>query len=451
MKRRSFLQLGAVASSFSLLNSNKSFAHTVKPSKVIVLGAGFSGLSAALTLFDKKTEFVVLESRNRIGGRVFTHKIDEQADLRVELGAEWVGDSHEEVKKLCERFKIKLHDNRFETDLYFRGKYSTVKRWDFDPSWQKKLENLFEEFKKLNPEQQKQFDRLNWWRYLVNNGIPENDLFFRELLDSTDFGESIRHVSAFAAISEYAYSSKKNEMDFKMEGGNNTLSDKIADYIGREKILTDHHVEAVIQSSKGVTVKCSNGKTFTADKIICTVPTFSLGRINFSPSLPKATLHAIDALQYARINKCVGLYNQRFWKREDFDMITDTPAHYFYHATKNQNSIKGALTSYTIGEKADIFGWQNDESRKQIITDYIHPIGNARNLLQKVVNYNWGQDKYSKGAYAIYGTGQWFSIQPLLKKPHLNVHFAGEHLAEWQGFMEGAIITGRDAVNEILN
>ena len=59
MKRRSFLQLGAVASSFSLLNSNKSFAHTVKPSKVIVLGAGFSGLSAALTLFDKKTEFVV--------------------------------------------------------------------------------------------------------------------------------------------------------------------------------------------------------------------------------------------------------------------------------------------------------------------------------------------------------------------------------------------------------
>lgn len=451
MKRRSFLQLGAAASSFSLLNSTKSSAHTVKPSKVIVLGAGFSGLSAALTLFDKKTEFVVLESRNRIGGRVFTHKIDEQADLRVELGAEWVGDSHEEVKKLCERFKIKLNDNRFETDLYFRGKYSTVKRWDFDPSWQKKLEKLLEEFKKLNPEQQKQFDRLDWWRYLVNNGIPENDLFFRELLDSTDFGESIRHVSAFAAISEYAYSSKKNEMDFKMEGGNNTLSDKIADYIGREKILTDHHVEAVIQSGKGVMVKCSNGKTFTADKIICTVPTFSLGRINFSPSLPKATLHAIDALQYARINKCVGLYSQRFWKREDFDMITDTPAHYFYHATKNQDSIKGALTSYTIGEKADIFGWQNDESRKQIITDYIHPIGNARNLLQKVVNYNWGQDKYSKGAYAIYGTGQWFSIQPLLKKPHLNVHFAGEHLAEWQGFMEGAIITGRDAVNEILN
>lgn len=447
MKRRSFL--GLAASSAMLLNQS-TFAHTVKPSKVVILGAGFSGLSAALTLFDKKIDFVILESRNRIGGRVFTHKIDEQADLRVELGAEWVGDSHIEVKNLCERFRIQLNDNRFDTDLYFRGKYSKVNKWDFDADWKKKLEGLLESFKKLTGEQQKLFDRLDWWRYLVNNGIPENDLYFRELMDSTDFGESIRHVSAYAAIGEYAFSSKKNEMDFKMEGGNSTLADKIADYIGREKILTDHHVEAIIQKGKGVSVKCANGKTFEADRLICTVPTFALSQINFSPALPKTKLHALDALQYARINKCVGLFSQRFWKREDFDMITDTPAHYFYHATKNQHNTKGALTSYSIGEKADMFGWHGDDYRKQTIIDSIRPIGDARNYLQKVVNYNWGQDKYSKGAYAIYGTGQWFTLQPELKKPHLNVHFAGEHLAEWQGFMEGAIVSGRDAVLEAI-
>ncbi|HEY1056833.1 MAG TPA: NAD(P)/FAD-dependent oxidoreductase, partial [Emticicia sp.] len=347
MKRRSFL--GLAASSAILLNNQATFAHTIKPSKVIILGAGFSGLSAALTLFDKKIDFVVLESRNRIGGRVFTHKIDEQADLRVELGAEWVGESHGEVKKLCERFKIQLNDNRFDTDLYFRGNYSKVNKWDFDADWKKKLEDLLEKFKNLNAEQQKQFDRLNWWRYLVNNGIPENDLYFRELLDSTDFGESIRHVSAYAAISEYAYSSKKNEMDLKMEGGNSTLANKIADLIGREKILMEHHVDAIIQKGKSISVKCANGKTFDADRVICTVPTFALSQISFAPALPKAKQHALDALQYARINKCVGLFSQRFWKREDFDMITDTPAHYFYHATKNQNHARGALTSYSIG------------------------------------------------------------------------------------------------------
>src|SRR6218665_458196 len=117
MKRRSFL--GLAASSAILLNQN-TFAHKVKPSKVVILVVGFSGLSAALTLFDKKIDFVILESRNRIGGRVFTCKIDEQADLRVEVGAEWGGESGEEVKKLCERFKIQLNDNRFDTDLYFR-------------------------------------------------------------------------------------------------------------------------------------------------------------------------------------------------------------------------------------------------------------------------------------------------------------------------------------------
>lgn len=450
MKRRSFLQLGVATSSIALLNKNLAFAHTKKPSKVIVLGAGFSGLSAALTLFDNKTEFVVLESRNRIGGRVFTHKIDEQADLRVELGAEWVGESHEEVKKLCERFKIKLFDNRFETDLFFGGKYQKSDQWSFDKDWQKKFESLIENFKNVPEKEQAKLDRMNWWRYLVNNGIPENDLYYRELLDSTDFGESIRQVSAFSAMGEYAFSSEKNEMDYKMEGGNNTLSDKIADFVGREKILTNHHVESIFQDKKGVTVKCTNGESFTADKVICTVPTFALQQINFSPALPDATIEAINALQYARINKCVGLFLERFWQREDFDMITDTTAHYFYHATKNQPSPKGALTSYSIGEKSDVFGWQNDEARKKMILEGVLPVKDAQKYLEKIANYNWGQDKYSKGAYAIYTTGQGFTVMPQLKKPHINIHFAGEHLAEWQGFMEGAIVTGHDAVQEIL-
>lgn len=58
---------------------------------------------------------------------------------------------------------------------------------------------------------------MDWWRFLVNNGIDERDLQIRDLLDSTDFGESIRHVSAYAALAEYAESSEKNEMDYKVK------------------------------------------------------------------------------------------------------------------------------------------------------------------------------------------------------------------------------------------
>ena len=68
---------------------------------VIIIGAGFAGLAAARYLRSKKIDFVILESRNRISGRVFSHKLDEESGLVVELGAEWVGNSHKRVHDLC--------------------------------------------------------------------------------------------------------------------------------------------------------------------------------------------------------------------------------------------------------------------------------------------------------------------------------------------------------------
>ena len=93
MKRRTFLGLGAAAAGTATIVTEKTFSQAIraKPAKVIVLGAGFAGLSAALKFHDAKVDFIVLESRNRTGGRVFTHVLDDVHDLRVELGAEWVG------------------------------------------------------------------------------------------------------------------------------------------------------------------------------------------------------------------------------------------------------------------------------------------------------------------------------------------------------------------------
>jgi len=65
--------------------------------------------------------------------------------------------------------------------------------------------------------------------------------------------------------------------------------------------------------------------------------------------------------------------------------------------------------------------------------------------------YFWGDDKYSRGAYAIYRPGQWFTLMPILRRPFENVYFAGEHIADWQGFMEGAINTGEEAAEAIAS
>lgn len=109
------------------------------------------------------------------------------------------------------------------------------------------------------------------------------------------------------------------------------------------------------------------------------------------------------------------------------------------------------LLSYTIGDKAAVVANQTDAWRTQTIQQTLQPFfGDVEKLLLGQTNYYWGQDQYSQGAYALYGVGQWFRLRPILSQPHLHTHFAGEHLADWQGFMEGAISTGEEAGRKII-
>ncbi len=446
--RRSFIKQSALAGAGLLLGQRliaRQAAH--RPLRVVCIGAGFAGLAAAYKLKRKGYHVTVLESRDRVGGRIFSHPIAD--NLVVELGGEWIGHSHTRMQALCDEFGLPLQNNQFDTHLIYKREYFPAGTWDYSQAWKDRFNGLLENYRQLGDEGKEALDRYDWWRYLVNNGCDGRDLDIRELLDSTDFGESIRHVSAFAALAEYAESSERNEMDLKINGGNTLLATKLADAIGRENILLQHTVTKIAQHD-AATVTCSNGKTFDADKIVCAIPTFALGRIDWQPGLPTTKRQAVDELQYARINKHVMLFRERFWKDESFDLITDETPHYFYHATKSQPGSAGALISYSIGDKAAVAANRNDEAHANDIIRTLSPhFGDIRPLILQQVNYYWGNDALSRGAYALYGPGQWFRTRPALAEPFLHTHFAGEHIADWQGFMEGAVQTGEEAADQL--
>ena len=185
--------------------------------------------------------------------------------------------------------------------------------------------------------------------------------------------------------------------------------------------------------------------------MICAVPTFSLRKIQWAPQLPEIMVDALAELQYARIGKFPMVFSEKFWKQENFDMVTDTPAHYFYHATKNQNVPGGTLICYATGDKAESLNSVSPEQRKSIILDALKPaFGDVGKYLKEDLKFYWGNEPASYGAYALYGVKQWFDVMPVLSEPFQNTLFAGEHLADWQGFMEGALQSGKDAAEKIL-
>lgn len=447
--RRDFLKIIGASSVGVALSKQNVFAQRRKKSCVII-GAGFAGLAAAFKLKNAGWNVTVLEARDRIGGRVFSFRMPQNKNLVCELGAEWVGESHERIKALCADFKITLQKHQFDDYLLRDGKVSRPGAWGFSEQAKAAFEKAKANYEKLTALQERSLDRLDWWTYLEKIGFTEDDLRLRDLMDSTDFGESIRHVSAYGALAEYAESSPKNEMDYKMTGGNSRLAEEFAKRIGAENIKTDTLVTEVVQYKGTVTVKTA-GENYKADAVICTVPTQSLLKIKFNPPLPSAQAEAAEKLIYSRICKNSVLYEKRFWKDDNFSMVSDVTSHYYFHSTQNQPGEEGILTAYAIGEKADVLASQSDERRMRIITrDLIDFDEDAPRLAKGIASYAWQRDKYTDGAYALYRPGQWFGIRPILQKPHIKVLFAGEHLADWQGFMEGAIETGEAAAENLM-
>lgn len=450
MERRDFIKNTGIVAAGAMIVPDLDLSGKKKPF-VIIVGAGLAGLSAAYQLRKKEIPYIILEARNRVGGRVFTHTIDKGDGLTCELGAEWIGNSHEKIIALCNEFGLEMLNHQFDSRLILDEKYFEKNQWSFSEA-HKKFEIAKEKFNSLNEKEQRALDKMDWWRYLTKLGLTERDIEIKELLDSTDFGETIRNVSAYAAMGEYANSSEKNEMDAWVKGGNSKLIEALHKFIGTENVRTGHAVEKVIQNKKKITVLCKNGYVIEGDRMICTIPTYAVNQIIWEPGFSIEKQEALNELQYCRIMKASVLYNNRFWGDESFDMITDTPGQYYFHSTKLQEGKKGILTSYTVGDKAYLISKMNNDQKIRAITDGLKSgFGDVNKYVEGIVTYYWGNDSHTQGAYAIYDTKQWFNLRPALLEPHKNIHFAGEHLADWQGFMEGAIETGFDAAEKVLD
>ena len=448
VSRRDFLK----ASSMLLagLPFQTSAAFLRRRHRCVVIGAGLAGLAAAQRLRQADWDVVVLDARNRIGGRVWSYRFPEAPDLVCELGGEWVGASHERIQALCQDFDLPLQDHRFVASLMRDGVVSAPDAWHFSEQAEAAFEQFRETFQGYTDEQRVWLDGYDWWTWLENIGYTEDDLLLRDLMDSTDFGESIRHVSAYAAAAEYFESSPENEMDFKITGGNTRLVDALADRVGRDAIRLNRFVTEVRQRAAGVEVMAGD-EVFTADACICTVPARVLADIRFDPPLPTAQRDAAEQLQYARIIKNSVLFDERFWGAENFSLVSDVTSHYYFHSTQNQPGTQGILCSYAVGEKADVLAAQSDARRMDIITSDLHPMNpQAAAQARAIASYAWQRDPYTRGAYALYRPGQWFTVRPVLQQPHDRVLFAGEHLADWQGFMEGAVNSGEEAAATLL-
>jgi monoamine oxidase len=461
----------------------------------VVIGSGLAGLAAGYRLIQNGWTVEVLEAhKKRVGGRVLTgrRKRKGRDPLVFELGGEWIGNDHDRMIFLCAHFHLPLLSHQFSFRFWLKETLS--KKYlpgtsPFSEASQDAFAEMSERIKNNSDCENEQLDQMDWWTQLKKIGFTEEELSHRDLMDSTDFGESIRHTGAFVGASEYISSDDSDEMDWKVVGGNDRLPEALKRAINnasragsRPAVHMDCKVAQIQQSGSGVVITTQDGREFRADACVCAIPAHGLAKIKWDPPLPDDQSEAAMELQYARIMKTAVYFRQRFWEEKDddgksgFSLFTNRASDYVFDSSFGQDGPEGILCSYAIGDKADDLAEEKSPEKEVPVGRDIPECRNlakwigedVQDALRKLKTLKfpnsflknrkphgicigrqpWQEEEAIGGAYAFYRPGQWFRVRPILLQPHWRVLFAGEHLSDdWQGFMEGAVETGQDAAD----
>lgn len=455
--RRSFLTAASLAACGIPLHAQR--LAPVRPNhSCVIVGAGLAGLTAAYRLSAAGWKVTVIEARNRAGGRAWSYRFPQAPGLSCEMGGEWIGKEHKQMLALTSELKVELEPHAYRVWLLQHDRLHAPGNWGFSEKSRTAWKQFIEQYEKYDDHDKRRLDEYDWWTWLGKIGMTSEDRRIREIMDSTDYGESTRDVSAFVAADEYVNTDYMNpnstdEMDYHVRGGNSVLVKALVDRLPQGSLHLNAPVTAIVQhAAKSSVVVTTANETFTADTCIFAAPASVLNSIHFEPALSSFKSLAADELEYGRIIKTQMLFDKRFWPAEDFSLMSDETSHQYYHSTLGQKGTHGILCSYACGDKADVLAAQSKADRQaQLIRDLAAVSPLAASSLIDTFDQPWQDDPWVHGAYAIYRPGQWFRIRPLLQEPHGKVLFAGEHLGEWQGFMEGAVGTGEIAARHLLH
>ena len=428
--------------------------------RVIVVGAGFAGLAAAYELGRAGFEVVVLEARDRIGGRVHTVRDPFEGGQHAEAGGEYVDGAHRVLRAYVRGFGLSLEDVRggnLRAAAYIRGRrrwWAELNDWPAIRPFYSRLGELGRRIDLEDPAARgAELDEYAASELIDRVGIRGSARLVLETLIRDDYGVEPSELSLLGMVAaENSYDGAGGPIEaWRVRGGNDTLGNELARRSGAEIRLSEP-VAAIEREADGVVVTTAGGEELEAGWCVLAAPLPALRAIEFEPALPEALAGAVAEMQYARVVKTMVQYRSRFWRRAGWsgDLFTDLPVGNTWEATDRQRGRRGILLAYAAGRTHDRLleaaaGREPEYTASEL--NRVDP-GSER-LALGGDSFDWAGDPLAGGCWMQAAPGQVVPYWRAVREPVGRIVLAGEHTSTMPGYMEGALRSGIAAAETI--
>jgi monoamine oxidase len=424
--------------------------------KVLILGAGISGLCAAYELNKKGIETTILEARDRIGGRIHTIREPFADGQYAEAGAMVVPDSHQLTKHYIRQFNLQLLESGpVYPALYLRNGHRTIGA-DSPQELQKRflgpwVDRVLTSLSSPEwPGELRSLDHLTLEEFLTRQGVSQELIAQLRMEYIDEWGDGIGSYSALSGL--YDLARGRSGSLFRIQNGSESLTQAFASHIPR--IRLNCSVKRIAQTPVEVQITFSENHTLQserADLLICTIPFSVLDRVEMD--MPVEKRNAISELGYTSVCRIYAQVSERFWEAENLTGFGYTDEDFFsvFHSTATQRGPKGILEAYVSGPLSrKLSALSSSDRLREALTrmEKIHP--QIRSFLIQATSICWDNDPCAGGAYSWFKPGQMTGLLAAIQSSVGQIHFAGDHTSMLPGWMQGALESSMRVVDEIV-
>ncbi|WP_183097923.1 flavin monoamine oxidase family protein, partial [Nocardioides pelophilus] len=443
----------------------------------IVVGAGLAGLSAARLLAAAGRDVVVLEARDRVGGRTEGGHLSDGTP--IELGGQWIGPTQNRMYELVaelglEHFRTYNDDGQLLVDLggkqrrmgSHRGALPRMSPFAIADLGQglARFTRLANRVDLLAPWQSPDAERLDgqtfetWIRR--NLRTPTGRAYFRvacEAVFAADAGDlSLLHALFYAHSGtdlETLLSVDRGAQQDRIVGGSIRIADTMAAALG-DRVRLGQVVTGIEHTAVGITVATRDGAV-EGSHVIVTLPPTLAGRLDYAPLLPSWRDQLTQRLPAGSVMKVYAAYDEPFWRTDGLNG----------QAASDRGPVKvtfdnsppaggpGVLMGFLEGNEARRCARMTEaERRAAVLGSFARYFGERALHPVEYVERDWMAEEFTRGCYGAHFTpGVWTAYGPALREPVGRIHWAGAECSPvWNGYMEGAVRSGEDAARAVV-